>query len=145
MGIGDRGRLILPQFARTAFALRSDSKTLLVGVHETDPCLILYDRVFARALACDVRRRRIAEEATDPSAHHARARSVFGFVEQVEVDSRGRIALPPMMRRRARIEDSALIVGTGGSLEIWSPEAALGSGDPMLAELVDFHRVQRAA
>lgn len=144
--VGAWGRLILPLFVRSSLALRSDSGTILVGAHETDSCLVAYDREFARQLAADARRRRIAEEATDPAAHHVRARRIFGFVEEAALDARGRIALPPMLRRRARIGDAALLVGAGGGFEIWSPHAALASGDPLLAELAAFHlHAQHAA
>lgn len=140
------GKLALPRFVRAPLALRPHTETILVGAHESDACLVAYDPDFAREIAADARRRRVAEEGSDPLAHHARARRIFGFVEQAAVDGRGRIALPPMLRRRARIEDLALLVGTGGAFEIWSPQAALASGDPFLAELAAFHlHAQHAA
>ncbi len=43
------------------------------------------------------------------------------------------------MRRRARIGDLALVLGTGDVFEIWSPCAALESDDPNLADLAAFH------
>ena len=143
--VGGGGRLALPAFVRAGIASCFDSKTILIGVHEKDPCLIAYDRSFARALAADAQRRRIAEESSDPSAHHARARRIFGFVAEIGLDGRGRIALPPMIQRRAQIEDKALLVGTGGAFERWSPEVALASGDPVLVDLVAFHQLSRAA
>ncbi len=144
-GVGVGGKLVLPPFVRAGLARRFDSDRILIGIHEKDSCLIAYDRGFAEALAADAERRRIAEEASDPCAHHARARRLFGFVAEAEVDARGRIALPPMMRRRAGIESEALLVGIGGAFEIWSPEAALGAGDPVLADLVAFHHLPHAA
>lgn len=143
--VGAGGTLVLPAFVRAGLARRFDSDRILIGIHEQDPCLIAYDRGFADALAADAERRRLAEEASDPRAHHARARRLFGFVAEADVDARGWIALPPLMRRRAGIEGEALIVGTGGVFELWSPEVALGAGDPVLADLVAFHRLPHAA
>ena len=132
------GRICLPGFVRSILDRRSNSRTIVIGRHERDPCLVGYDRGFTAILARDCQRRRLAEEATDPAAHHARARRVFGFTEEAELDRRGRISLPPMMRRYARIDDLALVVGTGGAFEIWNPELALASGDSGLSELAGF-------
>ena len=137
------GQLTLPAFARLAIARRGDARTIFIGAHENDPCLVGYDRSFAAALAADCRRRRAAIETSAPNAHHARERRIFGFVESVDFDETGRIALPPMLARRARIGATALIVGAGDSFEIWNPELALEASDPGLRELaalcLEFH------
>ena len=134
------GRLGLPPFVRATLVRRGDDRTLLVGAHESDPCLVAYDRSVVPSLHADLERRRIADEPTEPGsvAHHARSRRAFGFVEQIDVDS-GTLVLPPMMRRRARISGHALLVGSGAAFEIWDSEAALQSGDPDLAEIAGFH------
>jgi hypothetical protein len=43
-----------------------------------------------------------------------------------------------MTRRRGRIGAAALVVGTGGSFEIWNPEIARDSGDGELKRLAMF-------
>lgn len=133
------GRLTLPPFVRSALSRRSDARLIFAGCHESDPCLVAYDRSFARTLAFDCRRLRLRDESLPPEVHHARVRRAFGFVEQLEMDSRGKVALPPMLLRRARIERCALIIGTGGAFEIWNAQSALESKDPDLSELAAFH------
>ncbi len=133
--IGKGGKLALPGFIRTTLSRRSDAGVILAAVHETDPCLVGYDPAFARELAADCRRRRLAEEASAPHAHHARARLLFGFVEEARVDGSGRVTLPRMMLRRAGIGERALVIGAGGTFEVWNPQVALESGDPDLREL----------
>jgi MraZ protein len=133
------GRLVLPPFVRSALSRRSDARLIFAGCHDSDPCLVAYDRSFARTLAFDCRRLRIRDSSLAPALHDARVRRTFGFVEQIELDSRGKITLPPMLMRRARIERSALVIGTGGAFEIWNAQRALESGDPDLSELAAFH------
>jgi len=133
------GKLVLPPFVRGALSRRSDARLIFAGCHESDPCLVAYDRSFARALAFDCRRLRLRDASLTLEAHHARIRRTFGFVEQLEMDSRGKVALPPMLLRRARIERSALVIGTGGAFEIWNAQSALESSDPDLSELAAFH------
>lgn len=137
--VGVAGRIILPAFVRTTLDRCSDSRTLLIGCHERDRCLIAYDRSLLPSIHADIERRRIAEEAAAPLAHHVRARRAFGFVEEISTDAQGKAVLPPMMRRRARIGRNALMVGTGAAFEIWDAEAALETGDTDLRELASFH------
>lgn len=124
------GRVRLPRFVREVAARRSDGRTVVVGVHETDACLTGYDPAYRRALFAETERRRLNDEVV-----HDRARRIFGLTEQAEMDSAGRVTLPPMFRGLARIETLALFVGTGGAFEIWNPHVAAESGDPSLAEL----------
>lgn len=139
------GRLALPAFVRSALSRRADARLLFVGCHDSDPCLIGYDRSFARTMAFDCRRQRLRTDAGAEGLWHARVRRAFGFVEQIELDSRGKVMLPPMMLRRARIERGALVIGTGGAFEIWNPLRALEAGDPDLSELAAFHLDLRQA
>ena len=135
-----KGRLSVPSFIRGVVERRSDAKAIVIGVHESSPCLNAYDRGYARFLYNENERRRLAEEAAggDLAAHHARARRTFGLTEDVPYDTSGRIILPPMMRRKGRIDDLALFVGTGGTFEIWNPQLALEGGDEELRDLAAY-------
>jgi transcriptional regulator MraZ len=139
------GRLTLPAFVRAALARRSDARLIFVGAHDSDPCLIAYDRSFARTMAVDCRRLRLRELPMPANDWHAHARRAFGFAWQVELDARGKVALPPMLLKRARIDRGALLIGAGGAFEIWNPRRALESSDPSLSELASFHLDQQRA
>lgn len=138
------GTLILPVFVRATLVRRGEDRTLLIGAHERDPCLIAYDRSFVPSLFADLERRRIAEEPVSPASHVGRSRRAFGFVEETDILS-GTVLLPPMMRRRARIGTRALLIGTGAAFEIWDADAALTGDDPDLAEIARFYDLQHAA
>ncbi|HEX9931566.1 MAG TPA: division/cell wall cluster transcriptional repressor MraZ, partial [Allosphingosinicella sp.] len=123
--VDSRGRVRLPRFVREVTERRSDAGLVVLGPHESDACVTGYDPSWRRMLFADAERRRLQDEtAGGPATHHARARRAFGLTEQAEIDSRGSIALPPMIRRIARIEGLALFVGTGGAFEIWNPHVA---------------------
>ncbi|HEX8572622.1 MAG TPA: division/cell wall cluster transcriptional repressor MraZ [Allosphingosinicella sp.] len=132
-----KGRLSVPAFVRSVIERRSDSRAIVVGAHEVAPCLTAYGRNYARNLWTDLERRRLAEEERGGTLddHYARARRMFGMTEDVPYDTSGRIVLPPMMRRKGRIEDLALFVGIGGIVEIWNPRIALVEGDRDLKEI----------
>ncbi len=135
-----KGRLSVPAFIRGVVERRSDARTIIVGTHEVDPCLTAYDRGYGRILQSEIERRRLIEEAQEgePQGHFARARRVFGLTEDVPYDPSGRIILPPIMRRKGRIEELALFVGVGGTFEIWNPYVALKSGGDDLRDLAAY-------
>jgi MraZ protein len=134
------GRVRLPLFVRQVIERRSDARAALFGAHESDPCLTGYDLHYPPIIQRELDRRKLREEAdgAGPEAHHARARQAFGFVEEADFDGEGDIVLPDMMRRKGRIEDLALFVGTGGSFEIWNPHVACAAGDPALKALAEY-------
>jgi MraZ protein len=132
-----KGRLSVPAFVRSVIERRSDARAIVVGAHEIAPCLTAYGRGYARKLYEDMERRRLADEEKGAAAeeHYARARRAFGMTEDVPYDTSGRIILPPMMRRKGQIEELALFVGVGGTVEIWNPRLALKHGDKDLQEI----------
>jgi MraZ protein len=132
-----KGRLSVPAFVRSVVERRSDAKAIVIGAHEIAPCLNAYGRGYARSLYQDMERRRLADEDKGGTLedHYARAHRLFGMTEDVPYDTSGRIVLPPMMRRKGRIEDLALFVGIGGTVEIWNPRLAMEQGDKDLREI----------
>jgi MraZ protein len=135
--VDGKGRLSVPAFVRSVIERRSDARAIVVGAHEIAPCLTAYGRNYARNLWTELERRRLAEEDRGGTLdeHYARARRTFGTAEDVPYDPSGRIVLPPVLRRRGRIEDLALFVGVGGVVEIWNPRIALVEGDSDLKEI----------
>jgi MraZ protein len=136
--VDSEGGIILPPFIREPLALRSNEAAILVGGHETDVCLAGYDPARAIELQADCRRRRIAEEGSKPGASHARERRLFGLLHSLPVDGDGRVALPGLLRRRARIRDSVLVVGTGENFEIWGLNVALYGHDVSMRALASL-------
>ena len=135
-----KGRLSVPAFVRSVIERRSDARAIIVGAHEVSPCLTGYSRAHSQELYAELERRRLAgeEKGAAVEEHYARARRLFGMTEDVPYDSSGRIILPPMMRRKGKIEDLALFVGVGGIVEIWNPRIALEEGDRDLKEIAAY-------
>ena len=135
-----KGRLSVPAFVRGIVERRSPEKLIILGKHETEPCLVGYDAAYKATLLEDVRRRRLRDEerGVDVRAHYSRSRRTFGLTESAPYDTSGRIILPPVMRRLAQIEDLALFIGSGETFELWNPQRALESGDDDLREIAAY-------
>jgi MraZ protein len=142
--VNREGRMTLPASIRATLAHRTATRSFLISSHEVDACLVAFDGDRALELQADCHRRRIADEASAPHASHARHRRIFGFMVDVSVHDSGRFMLPRMLRCRAAISDCALVIGTGGAFEMWSPQVALQGDDPDLralaAHLLEFQQ-----
>jgi DNA-binding transcriptional regulator/RsmH inhibitor MraZ len=132
------GVMILPSFIREPLALRSDRAAILLGGHDVDACLTGYDPAQVAALQEECRRRRLADDASKPGASHARERRLFSLLHNVPVDAKGCIRLPELLRRRARIRDAALLVGTGDAFELWGLNVALYGHDAGMRTLASL-------
>jgi MraZ protein len=132
--LDDAGRVRLPSFILRAVSRAGDGGRLLLGVHETDPCITGYGPGLQPRLEAELERRRLRDEALGLPAdgHHARARRTFGLVEEARYDEGGRLTLPPLARRRGGLEREILFIGAGSHFEIWDPSVAIAEGDEEL-------------
>jgi MraZ protein len=108
--LDSKGRVAVPARFRDSLA---DGLVLTRGI---DRCLTVYPMSVWRPLA----ERVSALPLSDPNARHFR-RMVFAEAVDLELDSQGRILVPPELRRYAGLEREAMVVGVNTSIEIWSP------------------------
>ena len=132
--LDEEGRVRLPSFILREVTRVGDGGRLLLGAHETDPCITGYVSSLRPRLEAELERRRLRDEALGlpVDAHHARARRTFGLVEEARYDDRGRLTLPPLARRRGALARDILFIGAGSHFEIWDPSLAIAEGDEEL-------------
>ena len=138
--LDEEGRVRLPPFILREMARHGDCGRVLLGLHETDPCLTGYGAALRPRLEAELERRRLRDEALGlaAEAHHIRARRTFGLVEEARYDEGGRLTLPPMALRRGGLGRDVLFVGAGSHFEIWDPALALAEGDEELRFLAEY-------
>ncbi len=138
--LDEEGRVRLPTFILREMARHGDGGQLLLGVHESDPCLTGYGAALKPRLQDELERRRLRDEALGRPAdeHHARARRTFGLVEEASYDDGGRLTLPPMARRRGGLGNAILFIGAGSHFELWDPALALAEGGEELRFVAEY-------
>lgn len=138
--LDEEGRVRLPTFILREMGRQGDGGRLLLGVHESDPCLTGYGTALKPRLHAELERRRLRDEALGQpaDAHHARARHTFGLVEEASYDEAGRLTLPPLARRRGGLGRSILFVGAGSHFELWDPSLAMTEGDEGLRLVAEY-------
>ncbi len=121
--IDEKGRLTVParfreQLASGAYVTQGFERNLLV--YTTDR----FQRLAQKASSLTT---------TDPEARAVR-RVIFGGATEVQLDSSGRILIPPFLREYANLDGETTIVGAGEYFELWNAaawqEELVGVADP---------------
>lgn len=107
--IDSKGRLTIPARFRDAlesgaYVIQGFERNLLVYTTES------FERLAEKASTLST---------TDPEARAVR-RVIFGGASEVQLDSSGRILLPPFLRDYAELDGDIVIVGAGQYFELWS-------------------------
>jgi len=110
--IDTKGRLTIPvryreELADGAYVTQGFERNLMVYTTES------FERLAKKATTLS---------ATNPEARAVR-RLIFGGATEVQLDSSGRILIPPFLREFAALDGSATIVGAGEFFEIWCSDS----------------------
>jgi MraZ protein len=106
-----KGRISLPSRFREAFA---DGAYLTLG---QDGCLFCFPAARWEDRSAEVRAAPLSD--TEGRAY---ARMFFGNAEPVEIDTQGRIVVPPLLRDSASIVGDVRVFGKIDYLEVWNEE-----------------------
>jgi MraZ protein len=110
-----KGRMVLP--AKIKAGLPESTSNELMLRMGFEPSLILYtmleyNRLFSK----------IGALSDFNPEHRKLKRNFFSGITQVEIDGNGRINIPSVFMKHARLEKEAIVIGIGTSIEIWNPE-----------------------
>ncbi len=109
--IDSKGRLTIPA------KFREDLDTGLVVTRGLDRCLAIYPLPEWEQLASQVS----GLPVTDRRARAFR-RLVFANASDVDLDTHGRILIPPRLREYAELDDEAVVAGLNTYIELWDPD-----------------------
>lgn len=131
LNLDTKGRMAIP--ARYRQRLTESCAGQLVVTVDRDHCLLLYplpewelvERKLQRLPSFNKQARRLQ-------------RLYIGHATEVELDSAGRLLLPPNLREFAELEKRAVLVGQGNKFEIWSEALWNQRRDEWLAEEDDL-------
>lgn len=110
-----KGRLSVPAKVRALIEVRSAGALVLTADLDKNLLIYLPDE-WAKA----------EEKLVNLSTTDRRSRAIkqlyLGHACDCELDSTGRILIPPMLRRFAELEKKVMLSGRGNKLELWSVE-----------------------
>ncbi len=121
INLDNKGRMAMPTRYRSR--LQDTAKgQIIVTIDTEEKCLLLYP----------LPEWEIIEQKIEalPSLHRISRRIqrlLIGHATEIELDSSGRLLLPPLLRDYARIDKRVMLVGQGKKFEIWD-ESEWGNG-----------------
>lgn len=113
INIDPKGRMAMPSRHRERLSV--DKVSQLVVTIDTDAtCLLLYPLPEWEAIE-----RKIEALPSFNKITRRIQRLLIGHATEVELDSNGRILLPPLLREYAKLEKHVMLVGQGKKFEVW--------------------------
>ena len=114
INLDTKGRMALPTRYRPR--LEEDSRRQCVVTIDTEErCLLLYPYADWEFIE-----RKIESLSSFNQDTRRIQRLLMGHATEVELDSQGRVLLPPLLREYADLDKKVVLVGQGKKFEIWS-------------------------
>ena len=123
-----KGRMAIPARQREPILNICDGK-LVLTIDTQSPCLALYPIGEWNRIELQVQNL----PALKPQIKRFQ-RLVLGYATDVDLDSSGRLLLPPSLREYAHLKKKLVLVGQGNKLEVWAENLWLEERDDALAE-----------
>jgi MraZ protein len=111
-----KGRLTVPSGHRELLLASAEGR--LVATAHPHRCLLLYPRAAWEPIRSQI----MSFSSLDRQTSMVQ-RLLVGFAKDVEMDSAGRLLIPPELRRFASLDKQVVLVGQGSHFEIWNSEA----------------------
>lgn len=131
--VDDKGRVAIPSSLRATLIARNpagpdpkDSLYVVVGVHESDHCLIGFDITYGAQRFADLEARARDHAGPDGAPNDVILRGGMA-VDTLAFDASGRFILPSWPRNRVKIGKYAFFYGLGNHFEIWDPAMLMAS------------------
>ena len=139
LSMDDKGRLAVPAKHRDAL-MASSAGNLILTAHPHG-CLLLYPQPAWEPIEAKL----MALSSFDKKSS-ALQRLLVGHVNEMTLDSAGRLLIAPTLREFASLEKEVMLVGQGSHFEMWNMQAwreqlaelMSGDGIEMPAELEGF-------
>jgi MraZ protein len=108
-----KGRLAMPTRFREQIVARSAGR-LMATVDRSDRCLLIYPLPDWD----EIERKLVALPTLNPAARRLQ-RLMIGHANELELDSHGRVLIPPTLREYAGLSRQAMLIGQGSRFELW--------------------------
>jgi MraZ protein len=108
-----KGRLAMPTRFREQVIARSQGR-LVATVDRSDRCLLIYPQPEWE----EIERKLMQLPTLNPAVRRLQ-RLMIGHATEIELDTNGRILIPPPLREYASLSRQAMLIGQGARFELW--------------------------
>jgi len=116
VNLDQKGRVAIP--TRYRQPLKNQSQGAMVLTIDTEQkCLVLYPL----SVWEEIEKKIAALPSFQPETRRIQ-RLLIGHATELNLDSHGRILIPPMLREYAHLSKKAVVIGQGNKFEVWDEE-----------------------
>lgn len=112
-----KGRLAIPARVREELQQGCGGRIVLTANADEERCLLMYPEPAFETLRTEIDRLPNMNKAA-----RRLQRLILGHATPLELDSAGRVLVPPTLRSYARLDKKLMLIGQGKKLELWSEE-----------------------
>lgn len=138
LNLDAKGRMALPSKYRDRLMSQGDGQ--LVVTVDRDHCLLLYPLPEWE----DIERKLVRLPTLNKQVRRLQ-RLLMGHATECELDSSGRILVPPPLRAFAELDKRIVLIGQGNKFEIWNEDIWTQRRDQWLAESDDGNELELPA
>jgi MraZ protein len=128
LNLDAKGRMAIPTRYRERISALGEGQ-LVVTLDMNDPCLLIYPTPEWE----DIERKLVKLPSLNKQAARIK-RILLGHASEVDLDSHGRILLPPALREMVNLEKKVILLGQGNKFEVWDELTWNERRDQMLDE-----------
>lgn len=113
LNLDAKGRMAIPTKYRDGLHSSAEGQ-LVVTLGINDPCL----SIFTASEWEEIERKLVRLPSLDKKASRLK-HLLLGHASEVDLDSHGRILLPPALRELVKLEKRVVLLGQGNKFEVW--------------------------
>lgn len=130
LNLDAKGRMAVPTKYRERLQTQAEGQ-LVVTLDMSDPCLLIYPVAEWE----DIERKLVRLPSLNKQAARLK-RLLLGHASEVDMDSHGRILLPPALRELVKLDKRVILLGQGNKFEVWDEQTWNDRRDQWLDETV---------
>ncbi len=116
LNLDAKGRMAMPSKYRERLQQQGNGQ-LVVTLDMNDPCLLIYPVSEWE----DIERKLVRLPSLNKEAMRIK-RLLLGHASEVDLDSHGRILLPPALRELVKLDKRIILLGQGNKFEVWDEQ-----------------------
>ena len=128
LSLDAKGRMAMPSKYRERLQTMGNNQ-VVVTLDMSDPCLLIYPLTEWE----DIERKLVRLPSLNKQAVRLK-RLLLGHASECELDSHGRILLPPTLRELVNLDKHVVLLGQGNKFELWDEKAWSSARDKWLGE-----------
>ncbi len=128
LSLDAKGRMAMPSKYRERLQTSGEGQ-LVVTLDMNEPCLLIYSLPEWE----DIERKLVRLPSLNKQAVRLK-RLLLGHASECELDSHGRILLPPALRDLVKLDKHVVLLGQGNKFELWDEQAWNARRDTWLSE-----------